>query len=371
MRKSTSRSPVESSQRVSVLDTVSDPLSVHGETGEIAWANTALRKLYSKSLSELRGLSCQQIFHVDDSHCTHEKVLATGSVLQLDSEVVVSGIVFSVTIEPLLDERSKPCGFVRVMHDLTAERQTRDQLLETERFATLGQSFSGLAHDIGTPLNIISGYSEFLLMRTQSDDPGHKELSAILHQTRRIAALFEEALDLVRPPHGRTGAIDIESLLAGSLNLAEHHLRKAGVRAELTCRISTPLIYGEASQYRQAFFNILVNAGRQVEGGGNLDVVIDQPPSMPDFLAVEVWGTEASARGHDFSHSLASLFGAPSEVVRSGVGLSLAKDILDNAGARIAFGEARENTIPLVVYVPRTPAFGHSETSTSVDRESL
>lgn len=352
MRKSTSRSPLESSEWISVFDTLSNAISVHDETGEIAWANKALRKLYSKSLSELRGLSCQQVFHVDDSHCTHEKVLATGTVLQLDSEVVVSGRVFSVTIEPLLDERSKTCGFVRVMNDLTAERQARDQLLQVERFATLGQLFSGLAHDVGTPLNIISGYSEFLLMRTQPDNPGHKELSAILHQTRRIAALFEEALDLARLPNGRTGAIDIESLLAGSLNLVEHHLRKAGVKARLTCRIITPLIYGEASQFRQAFFNLLMNAGRRVEDGGNLNVVIDQPPNMPEFLAVELWGTDASAGGHDFSHSLATLFGAPSEVVKSGLGLSLAKDILDKAGARITFGEPRENSVPLVIYLP-------------------
>jgi signal transduction histidine kinase len=352
LRKSTSRAQVESSQWISVLDKLEDAISVHGETGDIAWANKALRKLYSKSLSELRGLSCKQVFHVDDSHCTHETVLATGTALRLDGEVVVSGRVFSVTIEPLLDERRQIYGFIRVMHDLTGERQARDGLLQAERFATLGQLFSGLAHDVGTPLNIISGYSEFLLMRTPPDNPGHKELSAILHQTRRIAALFEEGLDLARLPDGRTGAIDIESLLTGSLNLAEHHLRKAGVKAKLTCRISTPLIYGEASQFRQAFFNLLMNAGRQVENGGSLDVIIDQPPNMLEFLAVELWGTDAGARGHDFSHSLVTLFGAPSEVVKSGLGLSLAKDILDKAGARITFGEPRENSIPLVVYLP-------------------
>jgi C4-dicarboxylate-specific signal transduction histidine kinase len=325
---------------------------VHGETGEIAWANKALRKLYSKSLSELKGSSCQKVFHGDDSHCTHEKVLATGTASRVDSEVGVSGRVFSVTIEPLLDEHGKPIGFVRVMHDLTAERQGLARLLEAERFATLGQLFSGLAHDVGTPLNIISGYSEFLLMRTQPDNPGHKELSVILHQTRRIAALFEEALDLARPPHDRTGAIDIQSLLAGSLNSVEHRLRKAGVKANLTCRMSRPLIYGEASQLKHVFFNLLMNAGQQVEEGGNLEVVIDQPPNLPEFVAVELWGTDAGAKGHDFSHSLAMLFGAPSEVVESGLGLSLARDILDKAGATITFGERRENSIPIVVYLP-------------------
>src|ERR1700680_4325453 len=107
LRKSTSRAAVESSQWISVLDTLSDAISVHGETGEIAWANKALRNLYSKSFSELECLSGQQVFHCDDSRCTDEKVLATGTASRVGSEVGVSGRVFSVTIEPLLDERSK------------------------------------------------------------------------------------------------------------------------------------------------------------------------------------------------------------------------------------------------------------------------
>ena len=349
MRKSTSKLQAVPSEWVSILDSISDAVSVHGERGEIVWANKVLCEIYGRSLSELRGVNCPEV----DPACTHQTIpLGTQDAREVD----LAGRVFSVAIEPLTSKHGTTRGFLRVMHDVTVERQAQLQLLEAERFATLGQLFSGLVHDVGTPLNIISGYSEFLLMRTKPDDPGHKELSAILHQTKRIAALFEEAVDFARLPQAQTVPIDIQSLLAGSLNLLEHHLRKIGVKAQLTCRISTPLVYGEASQLKQAFLNLLINAGRQLGEGGDLDIIVDREPNKPEFLAVGMWGTEASAQGHDFSRSLRSLRGESREAIKSGLGLSLARDILDKAGARIAFGEAGGSSIPLVVYLPTRSA---------------
>ena len=114
--------------------------------------------------------------------------MATGRGARLD-EVRPSGRIMSVTIEPLLNQH-KTCGFVRIVRDVAEVRFSQDQLLKAEQFATLGQILFGIAHDVGTPLNIISGYSEFLLMRIGSEDPGHKELSAILHQTKQIATLI-------------------------------------------------------------------------------------------------------------------------------------------------------------------------------------
>src|SRR5262249_1440987 len=151
----------------------------------------------------------------------------------LNSDCKVSGRLFSVMVEPLVDARKHIDGFVRIMRPTSRTEPACAQLLAVERFATLGQILSGIAHDVGTPLNIISGYSEFLLMRTKPDEPGFKELSTILAQARRIAALFGEALDLSRLPQNRSDALDLNTCLTDVLNLAGHQLRKADVKAVL------------------------------------------------------------------------------------------------------------------------------------------
>ena len=336
----------------SVLDALSVGISIHSRSGEIIWVNQKLCEIYRKPLSDLKGSFCQQVFHGVNSPCPHEQVLASGSGVQLEGEVTVAGRTLSLTIEPLLDEETRICGFVRVLSDITSERRTREQLIKAERFATLGQVLSGIAHDVGTPLNVISGYSEYLLMRTLPDAPGYKELSAILQQTRRIAAMFGEALDLARLSQGRKDPIEIQALLIGTLDLVGHSLRKADIKVELACRIVPPLIYGEAPQLRQAFFNVLVNAGQLVGNGGRLEVAIEEVPDKPGFLALAVWGIDAAGVGQDFSHFAGCLPGPLNDARTGGIGLSLAQEILNEAGAIISSGLACERGTPLVVYLP-------------------
>src|SRR4029453_8016189 len=119
---------------------------------------------------------------------------------------------------------------IRLMREDTSERRMNAQLRQAERFATLGQLLSGVAHDVGTPLNVISGYAEFLLMRTKPEGQGYKELNAILEQTRRIASVISQALDLSRVSQGRVDAIEIKALLSDSLVLVGHFLRRADVK---------------------------------------------------------------------------------------------------------------------------------------------
>jgi two-component system, NtrC family, sensor kinase len=337
-----------SKQWAMVLDSVSDPISVHSVTGEIVWANKKLCEICSIPLSELIGLSCEQAFYTDKSTSRYDQTRADS---RQEREVTVCERLWSVTIKPLStnDENS---GFIRVMHDVTEQSRVRRHLLDAERFASLGKMLFGIAHNVGTPLNIISGYSEFLLMRTRPDEQGHKELSAILEQTRRIALLLSEALDVVRPGQTHVSAIDAKALLADTLSLAAHFFRKTNVLAELTCGMSPPLIYGEAPQLRQAFFSLLLNASQNVGIGGRLEIVIAESLEMPGFLSVSVWGTGANGQGHDFSRSLGGVVENSSEVVNSGVGLSLAKHILDETGAIVTFDGSEERGIAIIVHLP-------------------
>ena len=81
------------------------------------------------------------------------------------------------------------------------------------------------------------------------------------------------------------------------------HLRKTEVTASLTCRIPTPLIYGEASQLKQAFFILLLNTGPRVGTGGSLRAIIDLAQKVPEFLELVLLGTDANGGRHDFRRS--------------------------------------------------------------------
>jgi C4-dicarboxylate-specific signal transduction histidine kinase len=334
----------------SVLDKLSDGISVHSPTGEIEWANQTLCEMYGKPLSELRAMTRQEAFPEDLSHCRHDEPLCTEAQNQFQTEV--SGKVLLVTIEPISDDQSRVVGFIRIVRDVSAERSAMARMEQAERLASLGQMLFGIAHSVGTPLNIISGYSEFLLMRAGPDAHGRKELSAILDQTRRIASLFSEALDMARLPTKRDSGIDLKTLLMSTLELASHHLRRADVKAEVTCVIPPPLIYGEAPQLKQAFFNLIVNAASEIGTGGRMEIVLDQARENLGFVTVVILGTEANGTAHDFSKFLNWFSNPPLKSPSPALGLFLVRQIVESSGAQIISGALGERGVPILVHLP-------------------
>ena len=346
---------------ISVLDKLPDGISVHSPNGDIEWANERLCELYNRSSAQIKGLTTQEAFGEDLTYYQADKH-SKGEKEQFETEV--SGRVLLIQIEPLRDDESRVVGFVRIARDVTGEHFVKARLERAERPAALGQMLFGIAHSVGTPLNIISGYAEFLLMRAGPDSQGRKELSAILDQTRRIASLFSEALDMARLPTNRRSPLELKTLILSTLDLASHHLRNADVKVEVTCVMEPPLIYGEAPQLKQAFFNLVVNAASEVGSGGRMEILLDQARENCDFVTVAIRGTEASGAGHDFSKFVNWFSNPRVEDSSPGLGLSLLKQILDTSGARILSTESGEGGVSIVIHLPV------SGTASSVDPES-
>ena len=335
---------------LSLLDFLDEEVSIHSADGQILYANRRLLEAGVGAAGEWLGRRCEELFHKDS--CPHEEALKSKSPVQIDTESEDASDCQRVTVVPLLGETEEVEGFARIAARGNSTA-SQDALLKAEHFATLGQMISGIAHDVGTPLNIISGYAEYLLMRTKAEETGHKELTAILEQTRRVAEYIRIMLDLARPSQGRVDAIELKGFLGDSLELMGSHLRKASVRVELACKSAPPVIYGDGPRLRQAFFNLLLNAGKRVGAGGQLELSIEQPPEMPGFIGVRLMGVDRHGRSHDYAESFAGFLAARRNWGGEDMGLALAKEILDEYGAKVAALPANGHGVALVVYLPK------------------
>lgn len=336
-----------------MLDTVDEGISIHSATGKILYANAKLLETFGKSFSEVVGSTCSNMFHNSETSCPHERVLETNNSVECEMTLDDGARVFAVTIAPIHMGKGEAGGFIRLMRNVTEKRRTQEHLLRAEHFATLSQMISGIAHDLGTPLNIISGYSEYLLMRTKPDEQGYKELSTILQQTRRIADFIRHMLDLARPVQGRIDAIDLKGFLAESIDLMGHHFRKADVKVSIESRITSHLFYGDAPRLRRAVFNLLLNTIYQVGQGGRLEITIDESAHKPDFIMIVLEGIERGGAGHDFSRSFAGFLSGKENEGPIGMGLSLAREVLREFGAEVDSMAAAGCSVPLVVFLPK------------------
>jgi PAS domain S-box-containing protein len=335
----------------SIFDALDDGISIHSLGGEVLYANNRMLEILGKAASDVVGNDCAQVFH--DVACPHEEVVATGVRSRVETGFQEGKSVFQITLSPIKNQRGDTSGFIRVVHDISEAERTQEKLIKAEHFATLGQMASGIAHDVGTPLNIISGYSEYLLMRTGPEGQGRKELSAIIQQTRRIADFIKHMLDLSRPAQGRRDAIELKSFLADSLELIGSHLRKADVKAAVTCNTTPPLLYGDGPRLRQAIFNLLMNAGQYLGPGGEIEIAIEESPDRRDLIPVFIIGTEKGGQAHDFSKSFSSLLSSGQNREGIGMGLSLTREILREFGASLNSAAVAGRGVALILHLPK------------------
>jgi two-component system, NtrC family, sensor histidine kinase HydH len=337
-----------------VLEALSDGISIHSCDGSILRANRHLAGLYGLELRDLVGRGCSDLFHQDEQECTHEEVVR--NLKEAEITLAREDRIFRITLTPIVGEDLMIRGYLRLMRDVTLEQRTRKELLRAARITTLEQMISGMAHDIGTPLGIISGYAEYLLMKTKIGEPGRKELNTILQQTRRVSESVQQMIDLVRAPQNRIDAISLSGFLSEVTDLVKHHLKKLSVGIALSSSGEPPLIYGSAPRLKQALFNLMLQAGARIGLGGRLQLDLGEgPPGENPFARVVLSGATAQGQPFDFGPAFSTILseGRSGETVSLGPSvLSLTTEILESFGAELSLSAAAGQCAALVIDLP-------------------
>ncbi len=167
--------------------------------------------------------------------------------------------------------------FAGVLHDISdqreadAERRSAEKRAhEAERLASLVTLTAGIAHDIGTPMNIILGYAQ-MLQRSAEQPEDQARLGIITDQVKRITDLVQTLLNMARPHDVTLLPLELEPLLEHGLAFFQEKLKKRGITVERELQ-SVPAIHGDRDRLDQVFLNLFVNAADAMPEGGTLRV---------------------------------------------------------------------------------------------------
>ncbi len=158
----------------------------------------------------------------------------------------------------------------RILREAESKLELERSLRQSEKLATLGQLASGLAHEIGTPLNIISGRAELIQRRPEDREGARRNLDVIVQQTERITKIIRQLLGFVRKKKPEQTLLDIDSLLQTTSDLLEHQIQKQRVRVVKDLTGNLPPVSGDPDQLQQAFLNLMLNAIQSMPEGGTL-----------------------------------------------------------------------------------------------------
>jgi PAS domain S-box-containing protein len=245
-------------------------------------------------------------------------------------------------------ERSR-AGVALVARDLAARARLDRQLIRSEKLAMVGSLAAGLAHEIGTPLNVISAAAEFLLPDAGAD--ARRELSGIVAETERISRLVRDLLSFARAgPSGRTG-VALDGAVSRVLSLLRITLEKRRVQVAIELAPGLPPVVAEPDGLHQVLLNLLVNAGQAVREGGQV-VVTTRAAELDGERAVAL---EVHDDGPGIAPELRERIFDPFFTTRAegtGLGLAVCARIVAEHGGDLRVGQGPLGGASFTVLLP-------------------
>ena len=214
-------------------------------------------------------------------------------------------------------------------------RKTQDQLIISEKLASVGKLAAGVAHEIGNPLSIITGYLE-ILSRSKNLDDRQKDLAARVDgELKRINQIIRELLDYSRPPSAHMEIVDLNAVLAETLKLIEMQKEFTGIKSELDLARNLPGIRASRNQLKQVFVNLFLNAIDAMENGGTLRLRTFMNNGSGQEVVAEVSDTGAGIPRENVSKIFDPFFTTKEPGKGVGLGLSISLKLVKVMNGRI------------------------------------
>jgi PAS domain S-box-containing protein len=178
----------------------------------------------------------------------------------------------NIAIAPLLSRDFVPVGRIVLVDDITERVTLETQLAQADKLSSIGLLAAGVAHEINTPLAVISSYAQMLAKQLKGDARLGPVLDKITQQSFRAAEIANGLLNFSRTSTTEFRPTDLNQVIHDTLSLLDHQFKTAQILVELDLADELPPIHGNPGKLQQVFLNLLLNAKDAMPGGGRLRV---------------------------------------------------------------------------------------------------
>jgi len=251
----------------------------------------------------------------------------------------------------------------RVESETAARIATLEQLRHADRLMTVGKLASGIAHELGTPLNVVSGRAK-MIERGQTNGDETKDAARIIgEQSERMAGIIRQLLDFARRRGPKKAPADIGELARQVVSLLTPMATKRSVQVTVQCPEDVPLAEVDVSQIQQVVTNLVVNAIQAMQEPGSvaLELAAETRAPPPDVGGIEARFVrlDVSDTGTGIDPSVAEHVFEPFVTTKdvgegTGLGLSVAYGIVREHGGFIELESKPGEGTRFSVYLPVT-----------------
>ena len=144
--------------------------------------------------------------------------------------------ILNLAIAPLVSKDMQQIGRLIIFDDVTDRDELERRLVQADKLSSIGLLAAGVAHEVNTPLAVISTYAQMLAKQISEDEQKSKLLDKIAKQTFRASEIVNSLLSFSRTSPTEFVEVDVTKIISETLNLVEHQLKKSGVEVLLTLR---------------------------------------------------------------------------------------------------------------------------------------
>ena len=228
----------------------------------------------------------------------------------------------NVAIAPLVTRKFEVIGRLVIMDDITERVELESQLSQADKLSSIGLLAAGVAHEVNTPLAVISSYTQMLAKQLQGDPQKSGLLEKITRQTFRASEIVNNLLNFSRTSGTEFADVDINKIITDTLALLEHQFKTAKIQVQSDLTHGISWIQGNPGRLQQVFLNLFLNAKDAMPGGGKLNVAT----SNGDMVSVRVTDTGSGIAPEHIQRIYDPFFTtktAPKEGQNRGTGLGL------------------------------------------------
>ncbi len=324
----------------SLIASMQDGLSVLDLNDVHVDVNPALCKMTGFSRKELIGVGPPHPYWPPEKYEEIEKTI--GKTLKGEfggfelTFMRKNGERFPVIVSPswVKDEQGNVVSYFATVKDITERKQMEEQLIVTDRLASIGELASGIAHELNNPLTSVIGFSQLLLDKDVPDDV-KEDLRIIYSEAQRTADVVRGLLTFAREHTPVKQLVNINIIIEKVLELRAYEQKVSNIKVNTRFTPDLPEIMADYFQLQQVFLNIIINAEHfmiEAHGKGTLTITTEK---VEDIIRTSFTDDGPGISKDDLGHLFDPFFTTKEVGKGTGLGLSICHGIITEHGGRI------------------------------------
>ena len=255
------------------------------------------------------------------------------------------------------------------------KRDIYHQLLQAEKMAALGQTVSGVAHELNNPLATIVSWAERLSQRPGLDEPVRRGLDTILSEGERAARIVRNLLTFARKRQTTRAMVDVNQVVRETLALRSHEQRVTNIGVIDALAAGLPQVFADGHQVQQVLLNLIINAEQAMLSAHGRGVIVVRTwhDARQECVILEI-NDDGPGIPDDLQPKIFDPFFTTKEVGKgTGLGLTVAYAIVQEHGGRIRLESRPDAGASFYVELPVTgattlpPGAGHARSADHPD----